>query len=237
MSMNYTTVVIPAYNEDQYISRTLQNLEKLYGSSINVLVIVDFEKDSTIDAFYTLKSRPSTYEILTQSYGGGPANAIRYGIDRAKTECIVVMMADGSDDIRTIFELSNLVSRGVAVACASRYMPGGQQIGGLRRKKYLSKSAGLVLYYLAGIGTHDPTNSFKAYSRSFLEQIQIESRSGFEIGIELVSKAHRLKLPIAETPTVWLDRSEGNSRFRIVRWIPKYLRWFFNSFARKNPNK
>jgi hypothetical protein len=141
------------------------------------------------------------------------------------------MMADGSDDVRAISELSNLVSRGVAVACASRYMSGGQQIGGPRFKKFLSKTAGKCVYLLAGVGTHDPTNSFKAYSKNFLLQSEIESRSGFEIGIELVSKAHRLGLPIAEIPTIWLDRTDGKSRFLLAKWAPKYLPWFFNCFA------
>jgi hypothetical protein len=116
-------------------------------------------------------------------------------------------------------------------------MSGGQQIGGPRFKKFLSKSAGKIVYSLAGVGTHDPTNSFKAYSKNFLLQVGIESRSGFEIGIELVSKAHRLGLPIAEIPTIWLDRTDRNSKFLLTRWAPKYLTWFFNCFAPKISKK
>lgn len=234
--MNYTTVIIPAFNEGKNIQKAIQGLIVLYNSSINVLVVVDFKDDSTINYFNKIANLPSTYKILVQTYGSGPANAIRFGIDQASTECIVVMMADGSDDARAIHELSNLVSRGVAVACASRYMSGGQQIGGPRFKQFLSRSAGRIVYSLAGVGTHDPTNSFKAYSKSFLEKIKIESRSGFEIGIELISKAHRLRLPIAEIPTIWLDRTDGSSKFLLAKWTPKYLPWFFNCFAQKMAN-
>jgi glycosyltransferase involved in cell wall biosynthesis len=231
--MNFSTVIIPAYNEGSNIIKVITDLTKLYSSTVNVIVMVDFENDSTIDCFNEIAHKPDTYEIVVQNYGPGPANAIRFGINRAKTECVVVMMADGSDDPRAIGELSNLVSRGVAVACASRYMSGGQQIGGPRFKKFLSKTAGRILYFSAGIGTHDPTNSFKAYSRILLQQVEVESRGGFEIGIELVSKAHRLRLPIAEIPTVWLDRTSGNSRFLVATWAPKYIPWFFNCFAPK----
>jgi dolichol-phosphate mannosyltransferase len=234
---NFSTVVIPAFNEGGNIIKTIQELSKLYGSTIDVSVIVDFEKDSTIESFNSILARPSTFKILVQSYGAGPANAIRFGIDNAETDCVVVMMADGSDDVRAVSELSNLVSRGVAVACASRYMSGGQQIGGPRFKKFLSKSAGKIVYFFAGIGTHDPTNSFKAYSKDFLRLTEIESRSGFEIGIELVSKAHRLGLPVAEIPTIWLDRTDGNSRFLLAKWAPKYLPWFFNCFVPKVRHK
>ena len=60
----------------------------------------------------------------------GPANAIRFGIDAAAAPVAVVTMADGCDDPRQIDDLARLVERGVAVAAASRYMPGGQQVGG-----------------------------------------------------------------------------------------------------------
>jgi glycosyltransferase involved in cell wall biosynthesis len=235
--VNYSTVIIPAYNEGNNINKTIQDLGKLYGSTIDVIVVVDFKEDTTIDFFNRLDNIPKTFKIVVQDYGPGPANAIRFGIDLAATDCVVVMMADGSDDVRAIQELSNLVSRGVAVACASRYMSGGQQIGGPRFKKFLSKTAGNILYSLAGVGTHDPTNSFKAYSKSMLQRVGIESRSGFEIGIELVSKAHRLRLPVAEIPTIWLDRTDGSSRFLLAKWAPKYLPWFFNCFAPKVSKK
>ena len=235
--MNFSTVIIPAFNEGINITRTILNLYKLYGSTIDVIVVVDFEDDTTINVFNQLDDIPQTFRIVVQNYGPGPANAIRFGIEQANTECVIVMMADGSDDVRTIQELSNLVSRGVAVACASRYMSGGQQIGGPRFKKSLSKTAGKILYSLAGVGTHDPTNSYKAYSKGMVQRVGIESRSGFEIGIELVSKAHRLRLPVAEIPTIWLDRTDGNSRFLLAKWAPKYLPWFFNCFAPKVPKK
>jgi dolichol-phosphate mannosyltransferase len=231
--MNYSTVIIPAFNEGANIVKTINDLIHLYGSSVDVIVVVDCKEDTTIQHFNLIVELPKTFNIVVQTYGTGPANAIRFGIDQAKTECVVVMMADGSDDVRAIQELSNLVSRGVAVACASRYMSGGQQIGGPRFKKFLSRSVGKIVYSLAGVGTHDPTNSFKAYSRNMLLQVGIESRSGFEIGIELVSKAHRLRLPIAEIPTIWLDRTEGSSKFLLAKWAPKYLPWFFNCFAPK----
>jgi glycosyltransferase involved in cell wall biosynthesis len=235
--VNYSTVIIPAYNEGVNINKIIQDLGKLYGSTIDVIVVVDFEEDTTIDFFNQMSDTPKTFRIVVQDYGPGPANAIRFGIDQAHTECVVVMMADGSDDVRAIQELSNLVSRGVAVACASRYVSGGQQIGGPRFKKFLSKSAGKILYSLAGVGTHDPTNSFKAYSKDMVQRVGIESRSGFEIGIELVSKAHRLRLPVAEIPTIWLDRTDGSSRFLLAKWAPKYLPWFFNCFAPKVSKK
>lgn len=223
--------MIPAYNEHLNIHKTLELLTQLGDVNFEVLVIVDTSNDSTLKAFEQSLKKPVSARILIQNYGKGPANAIRFGIDQSTADCVVVMMADGSDDVRVIPDLVNLVTRGVAVACASRYMSGGQQIGGPRFKKFLSKTAGSLLFFLAGIGTHDPTNSFKAYSMSFIRAVDIESRSGFEIGIELVAKARRNRLAIAEIPTIWLDRTSGESRFQFSKWIPQYLKWFFYSFG------
>jgi dolichol-phosphate mannosyltransferase len=160
------------------------------------------------------------------TYGKGPANAIRYGFDAATAPVAVVTMADGCDDPRQIDDLTRLVERGVVVAAASRYMPGGQQVGGPVLKGVLSRTAGRSLHWFARVGTRDPTNSYKAYSTAFVETVGIDSRDGFEIGLELTAKARRLRLPVAELPTIWLDRQAGMSNFKLARWLPKYLRWY-----------
>ena len=148
---------------------------------------------------------------------------------------VVVTMADGSDDPRQIDALTELVERGVVVAAGSRYMAGGQQIGGPRLKRMLSRIAGTSLHLFASIGTRDATNSFKAYNADFVREVTIQSRDGFEIGLELTAKARRARLPVAELPTIWLDRTTGQSNFQLRSWIPKYLRWYFFAFGRPLP--
>ena len=143
----------------------------------------------------------------------------------------VVTMADGCDDARQIDELARLVERGVAVAAASRYMPGGQQVGGPILKSAMSKFAGRSLRIFAHVGTRDATNSFKAYSTEFVREVGIDSRDGFEIGIELTAKAKRLRQPVAEIPTIWLDRQAGVSNFKVAKWVPSYVRWYRFAFG------
>ena len=40
--MNYSTVVIPAFNEGTNIVKTIGDLKALYNSSIDVIGVVDF---------------------------------------------------------------------------------------------------------------------------------------------------------------------------------------------------
>jgi dolichol-phosphate mannosyltransferase len=225
------SIVIPAYNEDDAIVPVFDRMFESVRLSCEVLVVVDSEDDSTVPVVVDYAQKEPRLSYLVNTYGRGPANAIRYGIDSSAAPVAVVTMADGCDDPRQIDDLARLVERGVAVACASRYMAGGQQVGGPFLKGFLSMLAGRSLRWLAHTGTRDATNSFKAYSTDFVRRVGIDSRDGFEIGIELTAKAKRMRLPVAEIPTIWLDRQAGLSNFKVARWIPKYLRWYRFAFG------
>ena len=225
------SVVIPAYREGENIAAVLERLFEAVMLRCEVLVVVDDAADTTRPVVAALAEREPRLRCLVNDYGRGPANAIRYGIDHAAAPVTVVTMADGCDDVRQIDDLVRLVERGVAVAAASRYMAGGQQVGGPLAKGLMSATAGRSLRLLARVGTRDATNSFKAYNTAFVRAVGIDSRDGFEIGIELTAKARRLRLPIAEIPTIWLDRQDGLSNFKITTWLPKYLRWYKFAFG------
>jgi dolichol-phosphate mannosyltransferase len=225
------SVVIPAFNEQDGIVPVLDRIFQGVESTLEVLVVVDFAEDTTIPVVEAHPRFGNGLSLLINTYGRGPAHAIRYGIDQARHDVVVVTMADGSDDPRQIDPLARLVERGVVVAAASRYSPGGQQVGGPLFKGLISQSAGRSLGILARVGTHDATNSFKAYNTDFIREVGIHSTSGFEIGIELTAKARRLRRPVAELPTIWLDRTFGESNFDLKAWIPKYLRWYRFAFG------
>jgi glycosyltransferase involved in cell wall biosynthesis len=225
------SVVVPAYNEGDAIIPCLDRIFAAVQIPCEVAVVVDSTDDTTVPALEKYADHEPKLRMLVNTYGRGPANAIRFGIEHARAGIVVVTMADGSDDPAQIVPLARLVERGVVVAAASRYAPGGQQVGGPWLKGMLSRSAGRSLYLFARIGTRDATNSYKAYDRAFVRAVGIDSRHGFEIGLELTAKARRLRLPVAEIPTIWLDRDAGVSNFKVWAWIPKYLRWYRLAFG------
>ncbi|GAA4686939.1 glycosyltransferase family 2 protein [Phytohabitans rumicis] len=227
------SVVIPVYNEGESIVRCLDRILREVLLPAEVLVVHDMPEDTTVPYAQEVARTDPRVRTVLNTYGRGPANAIRFGIDTARAPVAVVTMADGSDDPRQIDDLARLVDRGVVVAAASRYMPGGQQVGGPRFKRMLSRWAGRTLRWFARVGTRDATNSFKAYDTEFVRQVGIESRTGFEIGLELTAKAARLRRPVAEIPTIWLDRQLGESRFDVGRFMPSYLKWYFFAFGRR----
>ncbi|MGH3040225.1 MAG: glycosyltransferase family 2 protein [Gaiellaceae bacterium] len=225
------SVVVPAYNEGHAVVGFLDKLFGTLDGPAEVLVVYDFPEDTTAPHLEDYVRREPRLVPTLNTYGRGPAHAIRYGIEHATADVVVVTMADESDDLHLIEPLALLVERGAVVAAASRYSRGGRQVGGPLVKRTLSRIAGVSLYWLARVGTRDATNSFKAYSKSFVVAVGIDSRAGFEIGIELVAKARRLRTPVRELPTVWHDRTLGTSNFRVLPWLPHYLRWYLFAFG------
>ncbi len=139
------SVVVPAYNEGDYIIPVLDRIFESVRLQCEVLVVVDSDDDTTIPVVNEYAFKEPRLRCIVNTYGQGPANAIRFGIDAAAAPVAVVTMSDGCDDPRQIDDLARLVDRGVAVAAASRYMPGGQQVGGPLVKSMLSKTAGRSL--------------------------------------------------------------------------------------------
>jgi dolichol-phosphate mannosyltransferase len=229
------SIIVTAYNEGETIVAYLDRLLESVTLPCEVLVVYDSPDDTTRPWVEKYAAAEGRVRPTLNTDGPGPARAIRFGFTHATADVVVVTMADGCDDPCQIDQLTRLVERGVAVAAASRYMRGGQQIGGPPVKSALSRLAGMSLHLLTRVGTRDATNSFKAYSARFVAAVGIESDAGFEVGLELVAKAHRRRQRVAEIPTIWLERTVGSSNFQLGKWIPKYLRWYRYAFGPKIP--
>jgi len=235
MTSPRVSVIIPVYNEGEAIEGFLDLLFDAITLPCEVLAVYDAPEDVTVPYLEKYARRESRLVPTLNTYGRGPARALRYGLEHAAADVVVVTMADGADDPQQIDQLTHLVERGVVVAAASRYMHGGQQVGGPVLKSTMSRLAGLSLHWFGRVGTRDATNSFKAYSAAFVRRVGVESDAGFEVGIEMVAKARRRRLPVAEVPTIWLDRGTGQSDFKVAAWIPRYLRWYAYAFGARVP--
>jgi glycosyltransferase involved in cell wall biosynthesis len=223
------SVVCPVYNEGANIGRLLERIEREISIPIELIVVYDRDDDDTLPALAKLKP-PFPLRSVKNHFGRGPLNAIKSGFREAMCEATLVVMADLSDELSVVPQMFELVHRGCDVVCGSRYMKGGRQIGGPFLKRLLSRVAGLTLHWWAGIPTKDVTNSFKMYRTAFVQSLQFESTGGFEIGMEAVVKAYVSGGRIAEVPSTWTDRVAGQSRFRLWKWLPNYLRWYFFAF-------
>jgi glycosyltransferase involved in cell wall biosynthesis len=229
------SVVVPVYNEGANIGRFFDRAIEALPPGGEILVCYDFDGDDTLAAVAALAPArlPAGMCLVKNDLGRGVRFAIEAGMRAARANVVIVMMADLSDDFPKVEAMIRQIEDGATISCASRYMRGGRQIGGPFIKGLMSRMAGLTLYWLGALPVHDPTNSFKAYSRAFLDATPIESAEGFALAMELAVKAHVGGGRVEEVPAEWYDRTDGASRFRIVAWLPIYLRWYGLALKRR----
>jgi glycosyltransferase involved in cell wall biosynthesis len=227
--MTGLTIIIPVYNEADNIKTAIDRIEAAVEHPHEIDVVYDMDEDTTVPVVQAIKNNyRNAVNLVKNKYGRGVLNAIKTGLEEAKTEFVIVTMADLSDPPEVINAMMVKAGHeGADLVCASRYMRGGKQIGGPFLKGLFSRVAGLSLHWLTRIPTHDISNSFKLYRKTMLDAITIESAGGFEIGMEITVKAFIHGYKIAEVPTTWTDRAAGASNFKLWKWLPSYLRWYW----------
>jgi glycosyltransferase involved in cell wall biosynthesis len=224
------SVVIPVYNEGEAVEPILRAMSGAIRTPHEILVVYDFDEDTTVPVVARLAPELPGLRGHRNRIGRGVLNAMKSGIGEAHGAYVLISMGDGSDEPHLVDPMLDLARAGADIVAPSRYMRGGQQIGGPLLKRLLSRLAGLSLHWFGGVATHDATNNFKLYSRRFLDSVTIESRAGFELGLELTVKATIAGRRVAELPTTWRDRTAGKSNFKLRQWLPHYLRWYAVAF-------
>ncbi|MCJ7545008.1 MAG: glycosyltransferase, partial [Phycisphaerae bacterium] len=225
----------PVFNEAGNIAAACRRLREALPAGYELLICYDFEEDNTLPALEAIPAdqKPPLIRLVRNRLGPGVRYAIEAGFQAAAAPVVIVSMADLSDDYSKVGEMVSRAEGGADVVCASRYARGGRQIGGPWLKGMLSRLAGVSLHRLAGLPTRDPTNSFKAYRRDFLQRTRIESAAGFCLALELTVKAHFGGGRVEEVPACWTDRTAGSSRFRLRAWLPHYLKWYLWALRRR----
>ena len=232
-------IILPVYNEGESVELVLRALSAQVRTPHELVVVYDFDGDTTVPVVTRLAGEIPGLRGLRNDLGRGVLNAMKTGIAGTSAPYVLISMADGSDEPGVVDPMVALARGGADVVSASRYMRGGHQVGGPLVKRLMSRAAGLTLHWFAGVPTHDPTNNFKLYSRSFLDATTIESQAGFELALELTVKATLDGRRVAEVPTTWRDRTDGQSNFKLRTWLPHYLHWykvaFLGRFGRRAP--
>ena len=221
------SVIVPVYNEGENVVPTLRGVVgRTHTRPLEVLVVHDFDQDTTVPVVKRLQSELPELHLHRNDIGKGVLNALKSGMGAATAPYVLVTMGDGSDDPGDIDAMYALAQDGADVVAGSRYVQGGHQVGGPLLKRTMSRVAGLSLHWLGGLPIHDATSNYRMYSKRLLQRVTIESDGGFELGLELTVKAYALGMRVAEVPTTWRDRTAGESRFRLWKWLPRYLRWY-----------
>jgi len=225
----FLNIIVPAFNEEQNISetiRTIEEIQSLVTIPHKLIVVNDNSTDRTREVVETLKGKYDNLVLINRRGNHGLGRCLDRAYEEVEGGAVVAVMADLADDVNDIPRLLAKLREGYDLVSASRYVPRGSGEHGNRLKHFLSRLLGKTLQLLIGLPTNDATNAYKMYRADILDKIGILKSDNYTTGLEITVKAFIHGLRIAEIPTVWKDRSQGQSHFRIARVAPEYVRWF-----------
>ena len=224
------TVIVPVYNErDNFRAWWAQARPHLPAGSL-VRVVYDLDEDDTLPVVAALAAEGAPVEAL-RNRGRGVFAALVTGLASVEAGPVLVSMADLCDDLALVPRMLEEYAGGATVVVASRYMPGGRQIGGPWLKGLLARWGARALHDVAGFPVHDASNSFRLYDAAFVRSLAPGGGGGFEIGMQITLAAWMAGRRVVEVPCTWRDRSRGTSRFRLGRWLPLYGRLWARGMA------
>ncbi len=218
-------IIIPAYNEGENILKLMKLFNLNVKTRFKVLICYDLENDNLFN--YQDQFKDFNFEIeLIKNPSKGPLTAIKQGFLKGNSDAVIVYPADDFLNYNLLDSMFKKYTEGNEIVVASRFMEGGSMKNCPFLKSLIVRSASFTLYMLSSIPVRDASNGFRLFSRKLLREVNIESKVGFAYSLELLVKCHRFKYNIAEVPALWEERSEGESKFKIFKWLPQYLKWY-----------
>ncbi len=214
--MRTLSIVIPAYNEERFITRVLESIQQVplehVGFTKEIIVVDDGSQDRT----YEFASRFDGIRCLRQTNQGKGA-AVQYGLSACTGDYVIVQDADleynPQDYLPMLAQIEGdkpivvYGSRpmGIWKSGTSSGLPGKhkeQGIGPWLANLILSLCVGL--FY--GRCITDPLTAYKLYPLEVLRKIDVQTR-GFETDHELTAQLIKMQIPIKEVPISYFPRS------------------------------
>ena len=206
-------------NEEENLPVIVRGIKNSLKSA-EILICEGPSKDDSARIADELAKDPKVSVIHMKERGYG--RAVKTGLKEAKTDKVVVMMSDLSDDPK---DLPKIVEKldDHDVVIGSRFVKGGKMNNYPFMKHVANRAFNNFARILFGYPYKDTTNSFKGYRKEILNDIELESND-FDVTAELLLKAHRKGCRITEVPVTWTNRVAGKANLNLRRVGGKYLR-------------
>jgi len=235
-------LVLPAYNEERSLPALLErsipvgtDLEK-HGGAFRVLVVDDGSKDGTIAAAKAFEGRLGL-EVVPHGVNRGLGAALRTGLMAALErgaagDLVATMDADNTHDPALLVRLWTTLDDAPAdLVIASRYAPGGEEVGLTPLRRVLSRGASTLLSIVTPVrGARDYTCGYRLYRWDLLRRAadawgdRLVEESGFTCMAEVLLKLGRGGARVAEAPLILrYDLKEGASKMKVMRTISRYF--------------
>ena len=220
------SVVIPAHNESEGITPTLEALFKhLNEESIEheILVVNDNSTDNTEAVLQELQTTIPTLRIKNNTPPNGFGFAVRCGLEHFEGDCVAIMMADASDLPEDLVRFYHKLQEGYDAVFGSRFIRGGSTEDYPQAKLYLNRLANVFIQVLFALPYNDTTNAFKLYRKEALEGLKPFLSHHFNLTVELPLKIITRGYSYAVLPNSWINRKTGKSKLKIKEMGSRYL--------------
>jgi len=222
------SVVIPVFNEEltigDIVARTRSTLEQ-FKLPYEVLVIDDGSVDRSAEIAQT-----SEAHVLREAHQG-KGHALRLGFERAKGDVIVTLDSDGSHQPEEIpLILRCMMENKVDFVIGSRFfdtdvnnakIPNVNRIG--------NRMFSDLIRLFTGVKISDSQSGFRAIRSSVIKKMRLNSR-GYEVESEMLVKALKMGVRVAEIPISFEQRTVGKSRLDPLKDGTKILYSIITSY-------
>lgn len=221
--MPHLSVVIPAYNEEQRLPKTLRRtlpFLKQTGTSFELVVVDDGSRDKTVDVVRSLQKEYPEIRVLSDGKNRGRGAAVKFGIIEACGDLILETDSDGSvgDEAIVRFVQKFDSDPSLNAIFGSRMLPESKIV---LWQPFLRTALGYGFLYLARAlfwmwRTTDFTLGFKMYRRDAARDIFAHQYDPFYVAeAEKVFVAKVRGHTFIELPVTWTD--DPDSRVRPLR--------------------
>jgi dolichol-phosphate mannosyltransferase len=220
------SVVIPARDEEGGINSTVEHLYvelRLHGIEHEIVVVDDGSTDGTWKVLQEAISRVPTLRPVQNNGEHGFGRAVIFGLEQARGDAMVVMMADESDDCRDVVRYWEVLNEGWDAVFGSRFVRGAGVVDYPAHKLFLNRLANLFLRVIFHVPLNDFTNAFKAYRRRVIEGCRPFLAPHFNLTIEIPLKTIVRGFTWTVIPITWRNRRSGVSKLRIREMGSRYL--------------
>jgi len=213
-------IVLPAYNEHNFLNSLLINIRRFSSSTI---IVVDDGSEThlnipKINNSYLLRHR------LNLGKGAAMSTGADFAFEKLKVNSIIFMDADGQHDPKYLPQFESLLKQNYDVVFGSR-----TQSSGVPLVRYLgNKFASVYINILFGAYVSDILSGYRALSKKAYDLLKWESpRYGVET--EMVARLGKAqgKLKYTEIPvsTIYIDKYKGVSMLDAVKILANSLWW------------
>jgi dolichyl-phosphate beta-glucosyltransferase len=236
------SVIIPAYNEAERITPTLQRInDYLRGSSLTseILVVLDGPTDNTLEVLREVAEKVPNLKILGRHQNRGKGYTVREGMLKAAGRMRLFCDADNSTDIAHFDKMIPLFKEGYDIVIASRHSKdaaGAQQaVPQARYKRIIGQFGNIIVQAVAVPGIWDTQCGFKAFRAEVAERIFSQTTlDGWAFDIEVLALARAANCKIGIIPAYWVNDPRSHVRpFDYLRVLRDTLRVRSNLRARK----